>query len=98
MPEAPTGTASTAWLATDGEVSTVTRSVTVTISISPEEYVKAYQAPGKTVWAVDGEGRSIRFPANILRPFVEHDGIRGSFRIEFNDQGKFSGIERVEVR
>ncbi len=73
----------------------MTRAVTVTINISPDDYVKAYQAPGKTVWAVDSEGRSIRFPANILRPFVEHDGIHGRFRIEFNELGKFSRIDRI---
>ncbi len=73
----------------------MTQAVTVTVNIGPEEYVKAYQGPGKTVWAVDSEGRSIRFPANILRPFVEHDGIHGRFRIEFNELGKFSGIYRI---
>lgn len=73
----------------------MTGAVIVTLSITPEEYVKAYQGPGKTVHALDSTGRSVRFPANILRPFVEHDGIHGRFRIEFNEFGKFSGIHRI---
>lgn len=70
------------------------RSVIVDIAISPEEYQLAYQGVN-AVWARCEDGRRIRFPANILRPFVLHDGVRGRFRIAFDDANKFAGIERL---
>lgn len=70
-------------------------SVTVSLSISSDEYLKAYQGTGKIVLAKDTDGRRVRFPANILRPFVTHSGIHGIFRIEFDDDGKFRRISRV---
>ena len=41
------------------------------------------------------DGRRVQFPANILKPFLLHSGIRGTFCIEFDAAGKFSGIRRV---
>ncbi len=41
------------------------------------------------------DGRSVRFPARILSRFYLPDGIRGSFRIVFDDAGKFASIERL---
>ncbi|MDX5386021.1 MAG: DUF2835 domain-containing protein, partial [Marinobacter sp.] len=41
------------------------------------------------------DGRSVRFPARILSRFFLKDGIQGSFRILFDDQGKFASIERL---
>lgn len=70
-------------------------SVTVALTITSDEYLKAYQGAGKIVMAKDAEGRNVRFPASILRPFVTHSGIHGVFLIEFGDAGKFRRISRL---
>ncbi|MGB1238017.1 MAG: DUF2835 domain-containing protein [Pseudomonadales bacterium] len=69
--------------------------IVIDISISSDEYLKQYQQPGCVVSTVSRDGRSIRFPANILKPFLLHSGIRGSFCIVFDRSGKFQSIERL---
>jgi hypothetical protein len=69
--------------------------IVVDISISPDEWIKLYQGLAQDVTARARDGRSVRFPARILSRFYLNNGIRGSFCINFNDQGKFESIERV---
>jgi len=49
----------------------------------------------REVQARSTDGRSIRFPANILRPFVTQAGIHGAFRIRYDDKGKLQGIDKL---
>lgn len=72
--------------------------VIVDIFISADEYLKQYQTASAIVSTRSRDGRTVRFPANILQPFVLHHGIDGSFKIEFDDVGKFKSIEQVGVR
>jgi len=69
--------------------------IVVDISIGPDEWIKLYQGLAQDVTARTRDGRSVRFPARILSRFYLNDGVRGSFCISFNDQGKFETIERV---
>jgi len=41
------------------------------------------------------DGKTVHFPANILRPFVTHDGVQGTFAIYFDDNNKFKDIKRL---
>ena len=67
----------------------------VDLYISPEEYLKMYQGVASSVRARARDGRSIRFPARILQPYVTREGISGSFIIRFDDQMKFRAIDRL---
>ena len=69
--------------------------IIVDISISPDEWVKLYQGVATDVHTTARDGRSVRFPARILSRFYLQNGVRGSFRILFDDSGKFSSIERL---
>lgn len=69
--------------------------IIVDLSISSEEWIKLYQGVAQDVRTTARDGRSVRFPARILSRFYLRDGVRGSFRIIFDDQGKFSAIERL---
>jgi hypothetical protein len=69
--------------------------IIVDISISPEEWIKLYQGVATDVHTTARDGRSVRFPGRILSRFFLKDGIRGSFRILFDDAGKFVRIERL---
>ena len=69
--------------------------IIVDIAISPEEWIKFYQGVATDVHATSRDGRTVRFPARILSKFYLRDGVRGSFRILFDDAGKFSSIERL---
>ncbi|OPZ60605.1 MAG: hypothetical protein BWY87_00373 [Deltaproteobacteria bacterium ADurb.Bin510] len=69
--------------------------VRVSLAINPEQLAAYYQGLARSVQALSSDGRSVRFPAAILRPFVSAGGVRGTFEIEFDAQGKYKSIRRV---
>jgi len=71
------------------------REVTISISISAQDYLAHYQGTVKEVVARSSDGRNIRFPSTILQSYVSHNGIHGQFVISFDDQNKFQGIHKV---
>lgn len=69
--------------------------VVVDLRISQEEYLLLYRTYTRSVQAIARDGRSIRFPAGILQRFVDREGVRGTFRIRFDENYKFQRIERI---
>ncbi|MBP0049516.1 DUF2835 domain-containing protein [Marinobacterium sp. AK62] len=69
--------------------------IIVDLRISSDEYLKLYQGVARFVSVRARDGRRVRFPARILQPWVTRDGIRGCFRIRFNDAGKLQDIQRL---
>ncbi len=69
--------------------------VVISLNIAADEYLKLYKGSARSVFTQTVEGRSIRFPANILQPFVTREGVRGRFIIEFDEQNKFRYIKRL---
>lgn len=69
--------------------------IVVDIAITSDEWLKLYRGAARDVHATARDGRSVRFPARILSRFYLRDGIRGSFRIEFDDAGKFVRVDRL---
>ncbi len=65
------------------------------LHISADEYQRYYQGSAKSIATTTVDGRNIKFPANILRPFVTHEGIRGQFKLEYDENSKFVAIKRV---
>jgi len=70
-------------------------SITVSIHITADEYLKSYEHSQAVVIAVSEDGRRVRFPANLLKRFVTHAGIQGRFRIEFDSSGKCQQVVRL---
>lgn len=70
--------------------------VILNLFISPDEYQRLYQGAVREVVATSVDGRRIRFPAMILRPWVTHNGIRGRFRIVFDENNRFQKIEKID--
>lgn len=71
------------------------RSIIVSLKIQAEEFQRLYQGNVKDVSARSVDGLSVRFPANILRPYVTHAGIVGTFAIHFSDDNRFHSIEKI---
>lgn len=72
------------------------QAIELELHISTESYLKDYQLAGAVVIATARDGRSVQFPARILRRFVTHAGVHGWFRIQFDASGSFGGIERLD--
>ncbi|WP_415884175.1 DUF2835 domain-containing protein [Neptuniibacter sp. QD29_5] len=71
------------------------KAILVDIRISSEKFLMLYQGVAETVYTRSLDGRSVQFPARILKPFLLRDGINGRFKILFDDQGKYQGIEKL---
>lgn len=70
--------------------------ILVNLLITAEEYQRLYQGTVRDVLAHSVDGRRVRFPAMILRPYVTHNGISGRFRIIFDEGNRFQSIEKID--
>jgi hypothetical protein len=74
---------------------TAVQQIIVDLRISADEWLRLYRGEAYQVSAHSRDGRRVRFPARILQPFVAHDGVRGSFLIEFDGNGKFQQVRKL---
>lgn len=65
------------------------------ISIPAQDYLRVYQGTANRVLIRSRDGRTISLPARHLQPFLSHDGIYGSFIMEFNAQGELLDLRRL---
>jgi hypothetical protein len=72
------------------------REIVFELNISQDDYLRYYQGAVRQVIARGRDGRTVQFPAGLLRRFVSHDGIRGEFRLRFDDRHKLVDLERLE--
>lgn len=67
----------------------------VVLKISSRRLMEYYEGAVDSVVAKTTDGRTIKFPANILRSVVQSDGIYGTFELVFDKNNKFVSISRV---
>lgn len=72
-------------------------SIDVTLNIDADEFLRVYQGSARDVVARADDGRTLRFPAAILRRFVTREGIVGRFRIDFDEDGRFADIRALDA-
>ena len=65
------------------------------LDISPERYLNYYKGKARAVSVVSVEGKRVEFPADRLRPFVTHEGVRGLFALQFDNNNKFVDMKRL---
>lgn len=65
------------------------------ISIPAQEYLRVYQGTANRVLIRSRDGRTVSLPTRHLQPFLTHEGIRGSFMLRFNEQGKLLDLRRL---
>ena len=65
------------------------------LDLSPERYLRYYRGVAKTVSVLSIEGKRVEFPAEKLRPFVTHDGVRGLFALQFDHNSRFVALKRL---
>ena len=66
------------------------------LAINAEDYLAYYAGAARSVSVTADDGRRIEFPAEHLRPFVSHDGVRGYFEIEFDQDLRFRALRRID--
>ncbi|GJL50083.1 DUF2835 domain-containing protein [Candidatus Nitrospira salsa] len=71
--------------------------IRVSLNLPPHRFLAYYEGAVDEVVASASDGRKIRFPARVLRPFMTHHGVVGSFLITYDSKQKFVSIERAPV-
>ncbi|MDH5694441.1 MAG: DUF2835 domain-containing protein [Gammaproteobacteria bacterium] len=67
----------------------------VRIKLSTREYEEYYRGTAKYVLTYALDGRSVKFPAGLLRPYLSHNGIHGEFIIRFDQNQKLIDFRRL---
>ncbi len=71
------------------------REIIFNLNISADEVLRYYQGAASMVSTRAVDGRTVRFPASRLRPFMTPNGVQGRFAITFDDNNKFVDMRRI---
>jgi len=65
------------------------------LTLSYDEYSAVYKGHAQYVITKSFDGRTVRFPADILKPYLTRSGIQGTFEIHFDESNKFKSLEKI---
>ena len=65
------------------------------MNLSYTKCMDYYHGRYSSIQVTADSGKTIRFSANYLRPFISSLGIRGRFRLILSNENKFIRLERV---
>lgn len=65
------------------------------IALSAERLRVVYQGRASRILVQSRDGRSVSVPAHHFRSFLTHDGIYGSFELEFSAAGELLNLRRL---
>jgi hypothetical protein len=70
-------------------------SLVLDVAISAERLVAVYQGRANRILVQSRDGRRVSVPAHHFRPFLTHEGVYGSFVLEFSDKGELVSLQRL---
>lgn len=65
------------------------------LDISKEQFLQYYQGDVSYVMVTTSDNMTVQFPAHFIRKFVSHTGIKGRFRIIYDENNKLVSISKV---
>ncbi len=71
------------------------RTLRFRLSLSAERFQTYYLGRVREIQVTTVDGLRVRFPAEVLRPFVSRDGIHGEFLLQYGEDNRFQGIRRA---
>ena len=71
--------------------------IRVSLNIPVHRYLSYYEGTAEDVVTTSLDGRKVRFPARVLRPYLTQYGITGTFLITFDDHHRFVSIDKPEL-
>jgi hypothetical protein len=67
------------------------------LAISADQLERYYRGRVREVLAYTYDGRRVRFPLSLLRPFVSRQGVQGHFRIFFDQSMRCQRLEKIDA-
>lgn len=65
------------------------------LNLTAAEFLAFYKGAAREVVTKALDGRTVRFPAAVLRPHVLHNGVHGVFALRYDDANKFTELVRI---
>jgi len=65
------------------------------LNISREQALRYYQGTARVVVVTTTTGQKLQFPAEHIRAFIGEKGIEGQFSIQFDDNNKLVGLNKL---
>ncbi len=65
------------------------------LDIDRDELLMYYAGDSVSIVAWTDDGVRVRFPASAVRPFVNHVGVRGRFRLYYSTDGRLERLVRM---
>lgn len=65
------------------------------LHLTSEQYLRYYRGEARMVQVRAEDGRTVRFPAAALRPFVARDGVRGQFELVLGENDRLLELRRA---
>jgi hypothetical protein len=73
------------------------QTIDVVINLSYEACLAHYEGRIGQVYTYSLDGRRVVFPAEALRRVMTHDGVYGTYRLKFSEQGRFISIHPLTI-
>lgn len=70
-------------------------SVKFSLQIRASEIEKYYRGQAQSILVTAYSGIKIQFPANLILPYVAHDGVHGHFILTYDQHGKAISLQRL---
>ena len=65
------------------------------LALPAERLLAVYQGLANRVQVRSRDGRTISLPAHHLRAFLTHEGVYGSFVMDFSESGELLSLRRL---
>ncbi|TBU95449.1 DUF2835 domain-containing protein [Phytopseudomonas dryadis] len=70
-------------------------SLVLDIALPAERMRAVYLGQANRIQVFSRDGRRVSIPAHHFRPFLTHEGIYGSFELQFNPAGELLSLRRL---
>ncbi|HFE39478.1 MAG TPA: DUF2835 family protein [Gammaproteobacteria bacterium] len=71
------------------------QAIQFSIQLNYHQFLAVYQGHAQHVIARAHDGRRLRFPADILKPYLTREGIQGTFVIQYDQNNKFQSLVKL---
>lgn len=65
------------------------------LALPEHELQRYYNGSARNIIVKDYSGKTVRFPINLLRPFVTRDGVYGEFAMSVDKNNKCIELKKV---
>ncbi|ART62743.1 DUF2835 family protein [Kushneria marisflavi] len=70
-------------------------SIDIQLDLSAEQCRAHYAGVADSIHTRTPDGRSVMLPSRVLHHIIKRDGVHGTYRVTFDDGGRFISIRAV---